>query len=79
MLLWIAHSDLMLRCGSITRNDIVYCGSSTPSLCCVVDRSFGMIYGVVDRSRRFSDILYNIIYIYMYIYMYDPHLMLCPC
>ena len=42
----------MLCCGSITRNDILCCGSFTPILCCVVDRSLGMIYWVVDRSRR---------------------------
>ena len=32
MVLCIVHSDFMLCCGSITRNDIVYCGSFTPQL-----------------------------------------------
>ena len=65
-MLWIVHSDFMLCCGSITRNDNLCCGSFAPLLCCVVDRSLGVIYCVVDRSLRLFD-MFNFVNIYIYI------------
>ena len=36
----------------------VVCGSFSPFFCCVVDRSLGLIYCVVDSSLRFFVVLW---------------------